>query len=80
MVKFQEVADPNSCLNKAKDSELVFVLVERDAASPAAIRAWIAERIRLGLNRAGDNKLVEAERTAEAIAEANYRAAAKSGK
>jgi hypothetical protein len=61
MMKCREIVDPNSCFNKAKQNELIFVFLERDAAAPAAIRAWIAERIKLGLNIPGDKKLVDAE-------------------
>jgi hypothetical protein len=40
---------------------MLFVLLSRDAAAPVAIRAWIAERVRLGKNVAGDAQLTEAE-------------------
>lgn len=60
MKKSEEVNTPNSCLNKAYDNELIFVLLARDAAAPAAIKAWIEERVRLGLNKFGDAKLEEA--------------------
>lgn len=68
MRKRDELADPASCLSKAREDELIFVLLGRDLAAPAAVRAWIAERIRLGLNRPGDAKLVSAERLAETMA------------
>ncbi len=48
MLKRDELADPTSCLNRARDDEMTFVLLGRDAAAPAAIRAWAEERIRLG--------------------------------
>jgi hypothetical protein len=64
MRKIDEKDHPSSCWNKAKDTERLFVLLERDAAAPATIRAWIAERIRLGLNQPGDAKLKEAEELA----------------
>lgn len=60
MLKRDELALPDSCLNKARDDELVFVLLERDQAAPAAIRAWIARRIELGKERPGDPKLESA--------------------
>lgn len=47
MIKSEELANPNSCLNKARNNEMLFVLLARDPAAPAAIRAWIAERKRL---------------------------------
>jgi hypothetical protein len=44
MLRKEELSDPNSCLNRAKDNEMVFVLLERDPAAPVAIRAWIDAR------------------------------------
>lgn len=64
MQKRQERDNPNSCFNRAHDDELVFVLLERDHAAPAAIRAWCEERIRLGMNKPGDPKITEALRVA----------------
>lgn len=60
MLKRYELTDPKSCLNKASDEENLFVLLGRDPAAPAAIRAWIAERIRLGKNAPGDGQILEA--------------------
>ena len=60
MIKRDEIEDPESCLNKARDDERLFVLLARDPAAPAAIRAWIAERIRLGRNAAVDAQIQEA--------------------
>jgi hypothetical protein len=48
-------------MNKARNDEMTFVLLGRDAAAPVAIRAWIAERIRLGKNSPNDSQVVEAE-------------------
>lgn len=61
MKKRDELADPNSCLNKAKDDEMLFVLLARDPAAAVAVRAWVGERIRLGKNAPNDAKVVEAE-------------------
>lgn len=60
MLKRDEIADATSCFNKAQDKERIFVLCARDQAAPAAIRAWIAERLRLGKNLAGDEQIREA--------------------
>lgn len=59
--------DPTSCWNKAQDDEPVFILLARDAAAPAAVRAWIEERIRLGKNKHDDSKIVEAEEWAAQV-------------
>ena len=61
MRKRDEIADPASCLNRARDDELTFVLLGRDPAAPAAVRAWVEERVRLGKNRRGDPQIVDAE-------------------
>ena len=50
MRKCDELVSDKSCLNKANDDEMLFVLLGRDPAAPAAIRAWVAERINLGKN------------------------------
>jgi hypothetical protein len=62
MLKRDELADPNSCLNRARDDEWTFVLLGRDPAAPVAIRAWIEERVRLGKNRRDDPQIRSAER------------------
>lgn len=73
MIKRDEIATPTSCLNKAADDEFVFVLREKDLATPNTIRFWIQERIRLGLNKPDDPKLVAAETEAAEIAERQKR-------
>ena len=67
MLKKDELTDPNSCLNKAKDNELVFVLLGRDPATPEAIRAWVRERVRLGKNTYSDPQIGEALDSAESL-------------
>lgn len=64
MLKIDELRDSNSCLNRARDLEMLFVLLGRDAAAPATVRFWIEERIRLGKNSRGDEKIAEAENCA----------------
>lgn len=68
MIKIQEIADSRSCLNKARDDEMLFVLLGRDPAAPVAIRVWCAERIRLGKNQPGDPQIVEAMQAADRMA------------
>lgn len=67
MIKSLELSQPNSCLNKARDDEYVFVLLGRDAATPETIRFWIDERIRLGKNKEDDEQIVEARELAANI-------------
>jgi hypothetical protein len=61
MRKRDEISDMGSCLNKAREDEWLFVLLGRDKAAPAAVRAWIDERLRIGKNKPTDAQIVEAE-------------------
>jgi hypothetical protein len=67
MRKRDELSDPASCLNRADDGEWLFVLLGRDRAAPAAVRAWVEQRVRLGKNRPDDQQIIEAERWAAAV-------------
>lgn len=69
MRKFQELNNANSCLNKAKPNELIFILRGHDLASPFAIEQWCAERIRLGKNKEDDDQIIEARLVAESMRE-----------
>lgn len=60
MIKREELTDPASCMSRALDDEMTFVLLGRDAAAPFAIRCWVMERIRLAKNRASDPQIIEA--------------------
>jgi hypothetical protein len=40
MIKRDEIAFHDSCLNKAADDEPIFVLRAHDALAPAVVRAW----------------------------------------
>lgn len=60
MKKVDEINDLSSCLNKARDDEMIFVLLGRDAAAIRAVRAWIEERIALGKNQVGDEQIQNA--------------------
>lgn len=39
---------------------MTFILLARDVAAPAAIRAWVGERLRLGKNSLADEQIQEA--------------------
>lgn len=60
MRKKDELSRPHTCMAHAHQNEMVFVLLSRDAAAPAAIRAWVAERIRLGKNVETDAQITDA--------------------
>ena len=67
MIKHDEIEHTESCFNKARDNERLFVLLARDPAAPVAIRAWIAERISLGKNEPGDAQILEATECANSM-------------
>ena len=67
MIKSRELSDPNSCLNRAKENERLFVLLEHDDAAPATVRFWVGERIRLGKNRPTDEQIESALKEAMAM-------------
>lgn len=48
MKKADEIANPDSCLNKAGDDEPIFVLRGQDRAAPGAIRQWAERAKRMG--------------------------------
>ena len=60
MRKRDELNHPASCMNRARENEMTFVLLGRDAAAPIAIKAWCRERVRLGKNLPDDPQIVEA--------------------
>lgn len=65
MIKVEELKNPASCLSRARDHEMLFILLGRDVAAPAAIRAWVNARILLGKNRWTDLQIQEALYCAE---------------
>lgn len=72
MRKHNELTTATACMQRAHPNEMVFVLLSRDVAAPAAIRAWVEERLRLGKNTKDDLQIVEALHCA-AIMEAEGR-------
>lgn len=67
MLKEQELTDPESCLNKAREDEPIFVLLARDAAAAHAIRCWAMRRVEMRLNQASDLQIREALSWADRI-------------
>jgi hypothetical protein len=67
MLKRDELTNPNSCMSRAADDEMTFVLLSRDAAAPATIRFWVRERTKLMKNRYDDAQIVEALDCADAM-------------
>lgn len=60
MLKRKELTDPRSCMSRADDDEMTFVLLGRDLAAPDTIRFWVERRIALGKNKSDDPQIVEA--------------------
>lgn len=48
MLKRDEIANPNSCLNKAAGDEPVFVLRAQDALAAQLVRDWAAKAEQFG--------------------------------
>jgi len=67
MTKHDELANPRSCWNKARNDEMLFVLLERDQSFPATVRFWAAERVRLGINNSDDEQITSALREADEV-------------
>jgi hypothetical protein len=67
MRKQQEIENTSSCFCRAREDEMIFVLLGRDVAAPATIRTWVEERIRLGKNWRSDSQMQEALRCAEVM-------------
>lgn len=72
MQKKDELQNPKSCLNKAFDDEMVFVLLARDPCAPSVIREWCEMRVRRGLNAKEEPQIVEALECAK-IMEIDYK-------
>lgn len=66
-------------MNRARDDEMTFVLLGRDAAAPGAIRFWARERVRLGKNSWQDLQIAEAMRAAARM-ERNQHGGARANK
>ncbi len=60
MKKSMEIERSDSCFNKARLDERMFVILERDIAAPGTIRDWCKRRIRAKKNLPGDAQIKEA--------------------
>ena len=69
VLKTEELSNPQSCLNKARANERLFVLLARDPAAPDVIRYWVRKRIALGKNKMSDPQIVEALECAKKMEE-----------
>ncbi|MDE1971266.1 MAG: hypothetical protein KGI50_06870 [Patescibacteria group bacterium] len=69
MNKTEQINDPTSCWNKARDDEQVFVVLGRDLAAYATVCTWIHIRLELGLNNPDDPQILSAYALADALLE-----------
>jgi hypothetical protein len=76
MIKYNEKNKPDSCFNKADDTEWLFVLLGRDLAGGDTVRYWVSRRLELGLNRSEDRQIKEA---LEAARQMDKQAAERNG-
>lgn len=60
MLRREELARNESCINRAYDHEMVFVLLARDRVAPWAVRAWCLLRVLTRKNRWADRQIQEA--------------------
>lgn len=67
MIKSEELSNPNSCLNRAADDEMIFVLRAKDICAPYAILFWILSRVSCGKNEEGDEQIKDAQKIAEGM-------------
>ena len=64
MIKRDEIADPNSCLNRAADDEPIFVLRAKDPLAAKLVEDWAARAVVAGLH---DDHSREAYRFAQGM-------------
>lgn len=60
MTKEQEIKDPDSCLNRARPGEMVFVLRAHDPCAAQLVRIWTDLRIFRGKNKPEDKQIMDA--------------------
>lgn len=60
MIKLHELSDPDSCLSRAQDREMLFVLLARDRVGAMTIRVWCLLRWLFRRNRWGDAQIQNA--------------------
>lgn len=60
MIKREELTNPDSCMSRAMDDEMTFVLLSRDVCAPETIRFWCESRISAGKNTPNDPQITEA--------------------
>ena len=77
MIKSEELTNPASCMSRAREDEMTFVLLARDIAAPDTIRYWVNKRLACGKNRLGDPQIQEALKCADVMEAAGEGSAPK---
>lgn len=72
MRRTEELKNPHSCINKAHESEMVFVLLARDPVAPILIREWVKMRVAIGKNKPDDAQILEALQCADTMEKERY--------
>lgn len=72
MTKAEMLADPNSCWNKAKDDEPVFILLGRDPEGPETVDYWSRKR-RERKGKAADAECLDAFYVAGSMIQYGYK-------
>ena len=67
MRKYEELKNPESCLNRAYLTEMTFVLLARDIVAPMVVREWCRLRCLHGKNTPQDDQIQEALACADAM-------------
>jgi len=67
MRKSEELTNPASCMSRAREDEMTFVLLGRDRVAAWAIRIWCALRWLVRKNRFNDPQITEALDCADAM-------------
>lgn len=60
MIKILELSDPKSCMSRARDYEMTFVLLARDRVGALTVRIWCLLRVLFRKNRWADPQIREA--------------------
>lgn len=69
MRKREELTNPASCMSRARDDEMTFVLLGRDSESAATVLGWIVRRILARKNKPTDPQIIEALQWVETVME-----------
>lgn len=67
MLKWKELSDSKSCMSRARNDEMTFVLLGRDRIGALTVRLWCFLRVLFGKNRWKDPQISEALQCAKVM-------------